>query len=85
VEHCLRKAACIGHHGTGLTGYHPLAHAREIALGAIGMPGKQFGGHDEAQHGIAEELEPLVRPRPAGRPLAVSEGLAAKRRIEQVE
>jgi hypothetical protein len=42
-------------------------------------------GHDPAEHGVAEELEPLVRPVPRilRAPRTVGQGLAQERRIPE--
>ena len=44
----------------------------QFALGAVGVPGEDLGGDHQTEHGVAEELEPLV-----GGQAAVLVGVAA--------
>src|SRR5579875_122964 len=57
------------------------AHAREVALGQVRVGAVELLGRDEAEHGVAEELETLVRLLP-GRLGAV--GAVGERPVEQV-
>ena len=50
---------------------------REPALGRIGKAVVQRPRDRELEHGVAEELEPLVRGRPIGRPRGMGEDVVA--------
>ena len=85
IQHRGRQPARIRHHGAGVTRHHALAHEREVALGAVGVPGEQLDGHDLPEHRIAEELEPLIRPEVVGCPLRMHERLAPEADVERLE
>jgi len=55
---------------------HAGAHHRQLALGEVGVGAEHVVGDHESEHGVAEELEPLVggAPRHLGAPRPVGEG-----------
>ena len=51
----------LGHLGQGDGVHHRLADLGERALVEVGVHPVHVVGDDDAEHGVAEELEPLVR------------------------
>jgi len=49
------------------------ADLRELALGEVRVALVELAGDGELEDAVAEELEPLVRRRPVGRPRGVRE------------
>ncbi len=50
----------LGDLGAGLAAHEPRQAARQLALRALGKALDQHVGDDEAEHPVAEELEPLI-------------------------
>ena len=59
--------------GAALAGHDVRADLREPPLGEVGMSVVEGARDRELEHAVAEELEPLVRERPVGRPGRVRE------------
>ena len=49
------------------------AHLRELPFGEVGMARVERVRDGELEHAVAEELEPLVRLGPVGRPRSMGE------------
>ena len=50
----------LRHGSQGERAHHGRTHPGEVAFGQIREGGEEVVGHDEAEDGVAEELEPLV-------------------------
>src|SRR5690606_21557883 len=74
----LAQAEALAHVAEGAGRDHRGAHAREVALGEVGLPGEQGVPDHEPEHGVAEELEPLV-----GRAPGLARGRVRERLLEQ--
>ena len=57
----LDEAHPLGHLAARLATDHHALDTRQFAFQKVGEPAVQFFADDEAQNGVAEEFEPLVR------------------------
>ena len=71
-----------GHAGAGGAADDVRPQPRQVPLGEVGEAPVQLGGDAQAEHAVAEELEPLVGVHAVRRPRGVREHLAHGRLVE---